>query len=860
MRWGPRTRSVAGAVVVASSWYGARQRSIGAGVRVAVTTFAAAAISYVGIELWRSRDRLRRAAELIDVPRRPGRDRYERRSRTVERLVDRAWEGHADRVVPVLQERFATPSRSRAQRIDAGLALADWWITHGRASSSLEVLASIRELLGDDDVPTIAWSLELEARMLSGTTGPVLPPEVKERLGRHEHLRYFLANLGGPHERLGVLNQCYRESGLAQVRFGPAEDLEHLVGAEVPTRRGGPLVTVIVPMYRAETTVGIALRSLRSQTWTDLEILVVDDASDDASVDVVRSIAEGDERIRLLRQPTNQGAYAARNRGLAAAQGEFVIVNDADDWSHPEKIERQVAAFRGDPATAATMSSLARVTRDVRFVRRGLPPSDVVGMNYSSLMVRRAVLERIGPWDAVRVEGDSELLGRLRAAEGRRCVAMVDKGVPLSLALRDLASLSASSRTGLGTHKHAQGARRAYRDAYLEWHASTSFTSDLPLVRSDDRHPFVRPRVLDPESEPRSRVDVLLMSDLGLPGGTTSSNLAEIAANERLGLRTGLLHNRNPRFPDEGVNPKFRAAASVATHLITLGESVETDVLVIKYPPCVSEIPAPFPDVTVHGEAVIVVNQTPWTGYTGSDRRKVYDLVACDAEVRRTFGVDPLWMPIGPTVRDVLATHHRDEWASVRCSDRDWVELIDVERWWAPRRVRSDDTITIGRHGRDSIWKWPATGERIRTVYPEDPRFRVEILGGADVAVELLGGLPQNWHVHEFDSIEPVDYLRRLDAFVYFPHPDMVEAFGRTILEALAAGVPVVTDRRFASVFGDVVICCEPDDAAGAVVDLCADDAYYDEIRRRGRRFVEERFGLAAHLERLRASGLGQVS
>jgi glycosyltransferase involved in cell wall biosynthesis len=84
----------------------------------------------------------------------------------------------------------------------------------------------------------------------------------------------------------------------------------------------------------------------------------------------------------------------------------------------------------------------------------------------------------------------------------------------------------------------------------------------------------------------------------------------------------------------------------------------------------------------------------------------------------------------------------------------------------------------------------------------------------------------------------------------------MVEAFGRTLLEALAVGVPVVTDTRFAELFGDAVIACAPDQALSEVQALMNDPVLYEEMVQRGARLVAERFGFDAHLQRLRSLGL----
>ena len=102
-----------------------------------------------------------------------------------------------------------------------------------------------------------------------------------------------------------------------------------------------PLVSVIVPVFNGERYIGATLDSALTQTYTAIEVIVVDDGSSDGSRRIVESRAAGDSRIRLLVQ-ANGGVAAARNRAIAASRGEFIAPLDADDLWEPTKIERQV--------------------------------------------------------------------------------------------------------------------------------------------------------------------------------------------------------------------------------------------------------------------------------------------------------------------------------------------------------------------------------------------------------------------------------------------------------------------------------------------------------------------------------------
>ncbi len=97
-----------------------------------------------------------------------------------------------------------------------------------------------------------------------------------------------------------------------------------------------PLVSVIIPAYNTEAYIGSAIASVLAQTLIDLEVVVVDDCSSDATATVVQSFT--DRRITLLQNQQNLGAGGARNRALAVAKGKWIAILDSDDWYAPNRL------------------------------------------------------------------------------------------------------------------------------------------------------------------------------------------------------------------------------------------------------------------------------------------------------------------------------------------------------------------------------------------------------------------------------------------------------------------------------------------------------------------------------------------
>ena len=104
-----------------------------------------------------------------------------------------------------------------------------------------------------------------------------------------------------------------------------------------------PRVSVILPAYNAAAHLRRAVDSALAQTMADLEIVIVDDASTDATLEIAGRIAAQDSRVRVLHNERNSGPSVSRNRAIAAARGEWIAILDADDSWFPERLERMLA-------------------------------------------------------------------------------------------------------------------------------------------------------------------------------------------------------------------------------------------------------------------------------------------------------------------------------------------------------------------------------------------------------------------------------------------------------------------------------------------------------------------------------------
>jgi hypothetical protein len=135
-----------------------------------------------------------------------------------------------------------------------------------------------------------------------------------------------------------------------------------------------PRVSVVMPVYRVERYVGASVRSVLQQSWRDFELVVVDDASPDRSIDIVRAF--DDPRIRIVRHERNLGLSAARNTGLDAARADCVALLDSDDVAPPHRLARQLRLLEAQPRLVGCGAAMRRMDADGRLGRRHTPPSD----------------------------------------------------------------------------------------------------------------------------------------------------------------------------------------------------------------------------------------------------------------------------------------------------------------------------------------------------------------------------------------------------------------------------------------------------------------------------------------------------
>jgi hypothetical protein len=235
-----------------------------------------------------------------------------------------------------------------------------------------------------------------------------------------------------------------------------------------------PQITVVIPVFNAETTLDQTVRSVLHSERVEVKVILVDDNSSDGSLNIARRIVAEDPRVRLIRSYQNLGPSFCRNVGLLHAETEFVTFLDADDIQSKDRLYEQAAPFARDATCQATLCLGARW--DEKITARLEQPRPIS----ISVMIRRKLVEQIGFFDSVRAGADTEFIQRLKAQFGSKSVITIKKEL---LFARLLPGSLTTTKSALRLWKlHSDGTatkvlspvRSAYMADFKKWHQSSS--------------------------------------------------------------------------------------------------------------------------------------------------------------------------------------------------------------------------------------------------------------------------------------------------------------------------------------------------------------------------------------------------
>lgn len=416
-------------------------------------------------------------------------EREKLRNSTVKHL----WGGYSAIALHELKEIYTSESQHTELRFFAAWHAARWYFY----IQAYDVLLELAELVISIDKNYIK---EKNTVMMFTSAYLAMGEPLKARELAEQYLSankndtdmlLVLANTyESEEEKLKVVNTIFAQRDLALIEKIDAENPLSLSNIEATSqsRHHSQKVSVIMPTFNAEDKISAALFSLLNQTWSNLEIIVVDDCSTDNTVQVASNVAKIDSRVKVFKQEKNGGAYLARNRGLKEAVGDYITTHDSDDWSHPQKIETQMDLLLRKESVMGVCTYWTRALDDLTFTHNWNLNEKLLQWNHSSFLFRKEVLSALGPWDSVIIGGDTEFIWRVQAHYGKGAVVKYKPNIPFSFALDDDASLTRAKATHVSTIH--LGLRNLYRNAAQWWHKTSD---ELSIVNKKRAFPVPNP-------------------------------------------------------------------------------------------------------------------------------------------------------------------------------------------------------------------------------------------------------------------------------------------------------------------------------------------------------------------------------
>lgn len=641
---------------------------------------------------------------------------------------------------------------------------------------------------------------------------------------------------------VNALNGLYGEEGLCAVRFDHASvdaPIDSLASDIAPRTIDGPMVSVLVPTYNGSAFIRTTIRSLVTQTWKNLEIIVIDDGSDPEHRQVLEDIDAQYSEVLLVLQEENRGAYVARNRGLAEASGELVTVHDDDDWSHPQKLELQATHLLSDSNRVANMSRHARASDTLRLTRINNNPS-FSQPNFSSLMVRTETVRALGGWDQVNRGADAEFRDRLVKATGKS-VEIVGN-VPHSFTRTHDSSLTAGE-IGRG---YIDPSRLFYQAAYLRSLERATESDGVFSVPS-----FPRPLNMKPGARGRhlGDFDIVFATDYRFPGGTTTLTTNEIEAAARKGYRIGMIQIDSPLNSTRDViaDRALDMAQLDGVEVLSLNDVANVSVMVVRHPTVIQFTEMLKSQLNV-GRLIVIVNNPP---VLSGGRGVVFELETVARNARALFGVAVEIVPESAVTRQMVRSVS-DEGI---LASFNWPGFLNTADFSVQRTSSKGRNPVLGRHSRDASLKWPDRASTTLQVYSGGEKLDVRILGGISSQRESLQQqLMQRTEVLEFGAVPVPDFLASVDFWAYYHSDSLTESFGMATVEAMASGLVVFLPKYMEPNFGDGAVYCDPSEVRGLIEEYWKDPLRMRHQGERARRVVEERFSEDSFFSRL--SGL----
>ena len=567
---------------------------------------------------------------------------------------DRMWGGYSKYAIPLLQDLINNTLTSSRERERAAWYLMRWCFFHEDYEKALELVHISLNMRKPVYRSHYISETQCLVNLNRFEEADKTLNSAIDVFGPHRDF-YLLKSLVQPHLdnnesssnrkkiKLEWINKAITQGDLTPLI--EKDDTLPLSFSNITSRATSELndqqekVSIIIPVYNASNTISTALESLINQTWKNIEIIVVDDCSTDDTCKIIEKIAYLDNRIFLVKKYKNEGAYISRNVGLTRVSGDFVMVHDSDDWSHPQKIELQINEFRENDQYMAVMSHWIRFDENLSVVGPWIQRGDLSDLNFSSLMVKSHVFDELGNWPEVRVSGDTEYRFRIARFYGFDSIYKIPPDMILSLSLTRENSLTRTKATHMKTLYY--GIRWLYRDIYNYWHTLEEFRINPKKHMKNAPVPIG----LQSDRSKKTSYYLVVICDYSIGFDKYGLILKTIAKLQESGMQVAIFHwkefGENIHASIEGT--VFKACQKYNIDILSPSDTLDSKFIVFVNASILQYIPDEIPSITAQ-HLIIGKNKIQKNGSILDTKSTFYQIANTNAQ--DLFRLEGEWMSL----------------------------------------------------------------------------------------------------------------------------------------------------------------------------------------------------------------------
>lgn len=220
--------------------------------------------------------------------------------------------------------------------------------------------------------------------------------------------------------------------------------------------RDSDRISIIMTNYNNEALIQRAITSVINQTHKNWELLIVDDASTDSSIDKILELANTDDRIRVFQNIEQCGTYWSKNSVISKTTGMYITMIDSDDYDLPNRLEKQFSKFKNPNVVCVTCLNDRKVSEYSNITEK-------ITLGYPSMMFRYEVFSELGFYDTVKFGADSEFYDRVILFYGKRRISHIPEVLQIS---------PRCSKGLTSIIPERSKSRLKYLTAYRAWHNS----------------------------------------------------------------------------------------------------------------------------------------------------------------------------------------------------------------------------------------------------------------------------------------------------------------------------------------------------------------------------------------------------